>query len=65
MYRTAFGFAPAAGGMETSTALQQRTRRPMVLVASMLPFVASGVFAAVSPHHAKEIWLFSCRLFGH
>ena len=65
MYRTAFGFSPEAGGMETATALPQRARRSMVLALSVVPFAVSGVFAAVSPHHAKQLWLFSCRLFGH
>ena len=64
-YRTAFGFAPAAGGSEIGTTPLSRARRPVVFVASVLPFAASGIFAAVSPHHAKELWAFSCRLFGH
>jgi len=65
MYRTAFGFAPAAGVGEIGDAPRARARRPVVLVASMAPFAASGIFAAVSPHHAQQLWVFSCRLFGH
>jgi len=65
MYRTAFGFSLAAGTDEVAGPVTAPARRPMALVASMLPFVASGLYVAVSPHHAKQIWLFSCRLFGH
>jgi hypothetical protein len=65
MYRTAFGFAPAAGGGEIGAAQPSRTRRPVILFASTAPFAASGIFAAVSPHHAQQLWVFSCRLFGH
>ena len=64
-YRTSFGFTLAAGVSEIGAAPLPRTRRPVVLVASMLPLAASSSFAAVSPHQAKQIWLFSCRLFGH
>jgi hypothetical protein len=65
MYRTAFGFAPAEGVGEIGAAPPPRAHRPAVLVASIVPFAASGVFASVSPHHAQQIWVFSCRLFGH
>ena len=66
MYRTAFGFAPAADFGEIGDAPPpSRARGSVVFVASMVPFAAGGVFAAVSPHHAQQIWVFSCRLFGH
>ena len=64
MYRTSFGFTPAVGVREIDAAPPSRARRPVVFVASVLPFAAGGVFAAVSPHHAAQVWLFSCRLFG-
>lgn len=65
MYRIAFGFAPAPDVGEIATAEPSRARRPMVYVASMMPFAAGGLVAAVSPHHAQQLWVFSCRLFGH
>ena len=65
MYRTSFGFIPAPDAGEIGAAPLPRARRPVVLVASMLPFAASGIFAAISPRHAEHLWVFSCRLFGH
>jgi hypothetical protein len=62
MYRTAFGFGGAARPIETAA---PRARRPLVLGISMLPFLASAIYAAFATPHIRQVWLFSCRLFGH
>ena len=64
MYRTAFGFAaaPATDDAEPTA----RHRSPTIFVASIVPFAASGILAAfAAPHQVKQLWVFSCRLFGH
>lgn len=62
MYRTAFGFAEAGAPPATTRA---GARRPLVLGISMLPLAASAIYGAISPTHVRQVWLFSCHLFGH
>ena len=67
MFRTAFGFAavPAAASAEIGDSPIRR-HSPSVFVLSVVPFAASGILAAfAAPHQVKQLWIFSCRLFGH
>ena len=63
MYRTAFGFAGATG--DAPPAIPRRLRRSIVLAISTIPFLASAAYGAAASPHIREVWLFSCRLFGH
>jgi len=63
MYRTAFGFTASSG--EAAFKAPRRFRRSIVLAISTLPFLASAAYGAAASPHIRQVWLFSCRLFGH
>ena len=65
MYRTAYGFGPAREGVGT-TPDTTRHHTPTVFLAAFVPSAASGMLAVfAAPHQVKQLWTFSCRLFGH
>jgi hypothetical protein len=71
MYRTSFGFTPqspigdAIIDPRPAAPYRAARRQPFVFAIALLPFAASVAFSASTTNHVRELWLFSCRLFGH
>jgi len=73
MYRTSFGFTPqastpaenAVSDLGPAAPYRAARREPFVFAIAVLPFAASVAFSASTTNHVRELWLFSCRLFGH